>query len=97
MRPQAAPMAARIASSWRRPSARTSNRFATLVQAIAINSPTPPSSTHRVLPISPTRTSLRGRKLGAISRSVKVLPFSPGFMGNFDGARSSIRATSAFA
>ena len=53
IRPRPAPSAARTASSCCRPSALTSNRFATLVQAISITTPMVPITTHSTLPTLP--------------------------------------------
>jgi hypothetical protein len=97
MRRHPAPKAARIASSWRRPSARTRSRFATLAQAINNTMPTVPISTQSVPPISPTRTSWSGRRLGAMRASVYCARLKLGLMGNFVGAISSIRPRSALA
>ena len=47
IRPRPAPIAARIAISRRRPTARASNRFATLAQAISSTKLTAPRSTSR--------------------------------------------------
>ena len=72
-RPRPAPMAARTASSWARPSVRTSIRLATLAQAISRTIPIVAMSTQRVLPKSPTRSSISGRAFGAEPRVLQHL------------------------
>ena len=64
IRPHRAPRAERIASSWRRPSTRTSNRFATLAHATSRTMAMEPISTHRTLPTSPITSCFSGRRLG---------------------------------
>ena len=60
-RPRVSPNAARTAISWRRPSARTRKRFATLAQPIRKMSPTAPSRIHSAGAMSPTTSSRRSR------------------------------------
>ena len=66
MRARPAPSAARIESSCCRASARTSSRFATLVQAISITNPTVAITTHSTLPTLPITCCLRRRRFGVI-------------------------------
>ncbi len=66
IRARPAPSAARIASSCCRASALTSNKFATLAQAISITMPIVPITTHSTLPILPTTSCLSGRRAGVI-------------------------------
>ena len=65
---QLAPSAARTASSWRRPSARTRSRLATLAQTMSMTSPRAPITIHNMRPLSPTTTSFKGRTIGIIGR-----------------------------
>ena len=65
MRPRPAPMAARIAISRRRPTARASSRFATLAQAISSTKLTAPTRTRREERTLLTRASRIGSTLKA--------------------------------
>ena len=52
-----------MASSWRRPSTRTSSRLATLAQATSSTTTMEPISTQRTLPTSPTTSFFKGLQI----------------------------------
>ena len=66
MRPRPAPSAARTANSCCRASPFTSNKFATLAQAISITNPIVPITTHRTSLALPITSRFNGRMLGVI-------------------------------
>ena len=78
MRLQPAPKAARIASSCRRPSTRTSTRLATLAHAISSTMPIDAINTQRSLPTSPTTRSFNGLMLGVKCASSNIFRLKPG-------------------
>ena len=97
MRLHPAPNAARIASSCRRPSTRTSSKFATFAQAISSTIAMDPISTHKTLPTSPTTSCFNGRRFGAIPAFSNSFMLNPSGAGKLRFAIGNMRATSALA
>ena len=84
--------------SCRRDSAFTSNRFATLAQAIRRTSPTAPMTGQRTLPILPTTSSFNGPSAGAKrASSNNFLPNAAFGPGQLRSQMGIMRATSEFA
>ena len=92
-----APSAARTDNSCRRPSTRTSSRFAALAQAISSTRPIDPISTHNTFPMSPTTSCFSGRRFGVNCASSKSCTVNPGGAGKLRFTIGIMRVMSALA